>query len=990
MAASRSSRVTRSSVGLNGLDENFCGRTLRNRSIAQPEETSASLLPRARSPKKKQDAKQESKQEIKQDLKQESNQAAKQNTKQDAKQNTKQDVKQDTKPEAKQEPKPNTKQEPKQYTKQDDKQDTHLQDGQQLCLLDGKRTETSASLTETDQWSSSRKRGVFCLEKNVDPDNSENCDKGKRVQEAFPQIKRAKRCSRSGDSQVQEEDPRLFKPENLVSDSSKDNSCEELPIQNSANAALALPLLSEEERTEGQVEDGLVECDGATQPQNTHKASNGLNENKVEESSTVAEQYCASPSSVTNCSSLLNGSQLAVPSNPDPTVPCRSSGFGQIETSGSGETRALSPKTFEGAAENLVPELIVAKEQEIEEMEVDVVGDHLCLAREEQVVEQESDENGLALTPPTPVQEAETVPMSSSSTITTNGRPINSNSGETTPPYSKSPSLTEPGCNSSISSMSPSFTELYEHRYTLRTSPRRAASSCKASSSKPGSPPRDNGSSLEEGEVVVGLDECPAKEEPAPFDSVCPISEELVSVEPGDSGGAVDEDGGSAEAKEVESSKELTQSQAAEEQDEEEEDEPDVYYFESDHLALKHNKDYQRLLQTIGVLEAQRTQAIVDLEMLTSHQKDALSDPISFVEQLQKQVSVGLPCPQRVVQLPDIAWEQYTSGLGDFEREFCDKKQKTRQLKLIFDKGLTIRPKSPFEPKREGETSTMYSSLPTSDAPENGRQSQMIRGRICHPNKSDTFNQLWTVEEQRKLEQLLVKFPPEEIESRRWQKIADELGNRTAKQVASRVQKYFIKLTKAGIPVPGRTPNLCMYTKKASNKRQHHLNKHLYRPSTFLASYEPPVYMDEEDERSLYYNNVQDPSADDSDDDGVPVELRNLPEYKELLELKRLKKQKLQELQEDNSGVRHLGYKCDVCGVDPIQGVRWHCHDCPPDNSVDFCSNCSDCLYKTETHKPHHHLEPVYHHEAFVDRDYCLPQSTGYNYLDPNYFPANR
>lgn len=33
-------------------------------------------------------------------------------------------------------------------------------------------------------------------------------------------------------------------------------------------------------------------------------------------------------------------------------------------------------------------------------------------------------------------------------------------------------------------------------------------------------------------------------------------------------------------------------------------------------------------------------------------------------------------------------------------------------------------------------------------------------------------------------------------------------------QVASRVQKYFIKLTKAGIPVPGRTPNLCMYTKK--------------------------------------------------------------------------------------------------------------------------------------------------------------------------------
>ncbi len=44
------------------------------------------------------------------------------------------------------------------------------------------------------------------------------------------------------------------------------------------------------------------------------------------------------------------------------------------------------------------------------------------------------------------------------------------------------------------------------------------------------------------------------------------------------------------ECKEAEKSKELTLSQAAEE--EEEEEEPDVYYFESDHLALKHNKEY--------------------------------------------------------------------------------------------------------------------------------------------------------------------------------------------------------------------------------------------------------------------------------------------------------------------------------------------------------------------------------------------------------------
>lgn len=47
---------------------------------------------------------------------------------------------------------------------------------------------------------------------------------------------------------------------------------------------------------------------------------------------------------------------------------------------------------------------------------------------------------------------------------------------------------------------------------------------------------------------------------------------------------------------------------------------------------------YQRLLQTIGVLEAQRTQAILDLETLACHQREALADPIGFVEQLQKRV----------------------------------------------------------------------------------------------------------------------------------------------------------------------------------------------------------------------------------------------------------------------------------------------------------------------------------------------------------------
>ena len=71
---------------------------------------------------------------------------------------------------------------------------------------------------------------------------------------------------------------------------------------------------------------------------------------------------------------------------------------------------------------------------------------------------------------------------------------------------------------------------------------------------------------------------------------------------------------------------------------------------------------------------------------------------------------------------------------------------------------------------------------------------------MADDSKPRTFNQLWTPEEQvmyaenfarvqfsvvlkAKLEQLLELYPPEEIESRRWEKIASALGNRTVKQV---------------------------------------------------------------------------------------------------------------------------------------------------------------------------------------------------------------
>lgn len=83
------------------------------------------------------------------------------------------------------------------------------------------------------------------------------------------------------------------------------------------------------------------------------------------------------------------------------------------------------------------------------------------------------------------------------------------------------------------------------------------------------------------------------------------------------------------------------------------------------------------------------------------------------------------------------------------------------------------------------------------------------------------------------------------MERRRFAKIARALGNRTTKQVASRLQKYFKKLHSAGMPIPGRIPksNRCYVFNK-----QTRIAKHALRPTTFFpANYVPVTITDDDD-----------------------------------------------------------------------------------------------------------------------------------------------
>ncbi|KAI0327513.1 hypothetical protein GY45DRAFT_1108915 [Cubamyces sp. BRFM 1775] len=68
--------------------------------------------------------------------------------------------------------------------------------------------------------------------------------------------------------------------------------------------------------------------------------------------------------------------------------------------------------------------------------------------------------------------------------------------------------------------------------------------------------------------------------------------------------------------------------------------------------------------------------------------------------------------------------------------------------------------------------------------------------------KSETYKQAWSVSEQHLLERLLEEIP--DGEKNRWAKISKAMnGRRTARQVASRVQKYYEKLKRFGVEVGG-------------------------------------------------------------------------------------------------------------------------------------------------------------------------------------------
>ncbi|RNA11310.1 ZZ-type zinc finger-containing 3 [Brachionus plicatilis] len=298
------------------------------------------------------------------------------------------------------------------------------------------------------------------------------------------------------------------------------------------------------------------------------------------------------------------------------------------------------------------------------------------------------------------------------------------------------------------------------------------------------------------------------------------------------------------------------------------------FYFETDTVALRNNPDYSCLLKTLVLLEGQRVKACQDLENLLELKEQAMGDPINFVKKINE---LKAPCRQKVYLLPDIDWNKYYDCV-DLEDLEAIKNQKINRVQSLRQSQKMI---------KQMEQTELTESSQDKKSPGSGKE------------KTKNYNKSWSVEEQRKLEELLIEFPPEDNEAARFRKIANHLGTRTPLQVQSHCQKYFIKLAKAGLPIPGRMPNMKTYvTKKGTRGRgkssllrgacssglgggrglgTNGLNKRivgrgvsLNEISSMWTSFNPPITMNEENEfddiPSQYENYDQDIESENEDE----------------------------------------------------------------------------------------------------------------------------
>ncbi|XP_002019123.2 ZZ-type zinc finger-containing protein 3 [Drosophila persimilis] len=347
----------------------------------------------------------------------------------------------------------------------------------------------------------------------------------------------------------------------------------------------------------------------------------------------------------------------------------------------------------------------------------------------------------------------------------------------------------------------------------------------------------------------------------------------------------------------------------------------DVFHFESEHLALRGNECYSSILRTIAVLQAQRIRVHQQIDELEATRKIYLNNPQLLLDKLRSNEPLISDNYIVIAPLPELPTLTAKDGAG----------VSTNQM-------------ASYTPE-----------LPQS--PETVNDSNIGRSVKHH-------NRLWTNEEQRHLERLLIQYPPEEVESRRFAKIAKALGNRTTQQVFSRIQKYFQKLHEAGMPVPGRLPK---YRRPPLTKPKFNIRRSTFFPAQNISLQMP------EDDITLDELRGQSPAGalspafpqaklePKAETDGLDGDLDKEAKRKEQLRLKLLtavleEKQQI----EDGYNPDPMAPKCAECEAASVTRTHWRCDSC-------YChiNLCGDCLAGQLIEERFEHMG----HEVVVDQD---------------------
>lgn len=355
--------------------------------------------------------------------------------------------------------------------------------------------------------------------------------------------------------------------------------------------------------------------------------------------------------------------------------------------------------------------------------------------------------------------------------------------------------------------------------------------------------------------------------------------------------------------------------------------EANEFYFETDFFLLKSNKDYKNLLKSLAILEMQRCSAIQNLEKLAVLKDQLSRNPSATLRKIVKRNDIGVLKTVVIHELPNIDWSVYkTNDENKQSRQVCD---------------INLRHKN------------------VSDKPE----TQTVN--TIEVEKHESFKKPWTVEEQLRLEELLIEHPPERNESNRYRKIAEALGTRNLRQVCSRVQKYNMKMKKVGSikSINANAKNL--------NKKNVYLNHKnigaLLKPTTFIPS---TTLVDDVDVYNANQNNFSSRHKN--------TEMTNQTKLSILEEVLKDK------LAENDCIIKHDNFKCSMCQSSPIVGTRWNCCDCPAiGKSSDFCSDCVVDMVKNILEVPPHPLD----HSIVPIRSVQVNDDSINSLVDPNYVP---